>query len=419
MGKVVIQASKVSKFYNLGHDGKYYDLRDLIMDSPKKIWERIRNINKRQKDSFWALKDVSFSVRKGEVLGVIGRNGAGKSTLLKILARIVPPTTGKITIDGRVSSILEVGTGFNSELTGRENVYLSGSILGMKKKEISGKFEKIVEFSGIGRFIDMPVKRYSSGMHVRLAFAIVAHLDPEILIIDEVLAVGDIAFQRKSLRKMQSMAKDEGRTVLFVSHNMQAVDSLCNRAILLEEGRVVATGKTRNVINKYMSDFVPEEDQPKIGKYKTRMGSGKIRIDDFWIENEVGKRMKEISTGDRCRFVFKYLCPSGYGQEKIDIGFSVSSSMDQPLFIHYTSFTKQGLDKCPPKGKFVFEFVKLPLAKGLYKINTRVTVGEIEADYVVGAITINVDDGDFYNTGEIVGQSHSPMYVDGSWKLEK
>lgn len=419
MPKTVIQVSKISKFYNLSHEGKYYDLRDFIMDSPKNIWAKLKDRKKSQKDSFWALKDVSFSVRKGEVLGVIGRNGAGKSTLLKILARIVPPTSGKITIEGRVASILEVGTGFNSELTGRENVYLSGSILGMKKNEIDAKFKKIVEFSGIGRFIDMPVKRYSSGMHVRLAFAIVAHLDPEILIIDEVLAVGDIAFQRKSLRKMQSMAKDEGRTVLFVSHNMQAVDSLCSRAVLLEEGKVVATGKTRSVIGKYMSDFVPEENQQKIGKYKTRLGSGKIRIDDFWMENKAGERVKEVATGDQCRFVFKYLCPSGYGQEKVDVGFSVSSSMDQSIFIHYTSFTRQEIPECPPKGKFVFAFEKMPLAKGQYKINTRVTVGEVEADYVVGAITINVDDGDFYNTGTIVGQSHSPIYVDGDWKLEK
>ena len=248
MSKIVIHATNVGKYYNLNHEGKYYDLRDMIMDSPKKIWSFIKDRRKKKKDDFWALNNVTFTVKKGEVLGVIGRNGAGKSTLLKILARIVPPTTGKITIDGRVASILEVGTGFNSELTGRENVYLSGSILGMKRSEIDRKFKKIVEFSEIDRFIDMPVKRYSSGMYVRLAFSIVVHLDPEILIIDEVLAVGDLSFQRKSLKKMQSIAKDEGRTVLFVSHNMAAVDSLCDRAILLEEGKLVAHGKTREVI---------------------------------------------------------------------------------------------------------------------------------------------------------------------------
>ena len=419
MAKTVIQASKVGKFYNLSHTDRYYDLRDLIMDSPKKIWDRIKNRKKKRKDDFWALKDVSFSVLQGEVLGVIGRNGAGKSTLLKILARIVPPTTGKITIDGRVASILEVGTGFNSELTGRENVYLSGSILGMKRSEIDRKFKKIVEFSEIDRFIDMPVKRYSSGMYVRLAFAIVVHLDPEILIIDEVLAVGDLAFQRKSLKKMRSIAKDEGRTVLFVSHNMTAVDSLCDRAILLEEGRLVAVGKTRDVIGKYMSDYVPDENESTVGKLTNRIGNGKIRIENFWLENALGQRISQVKTGDKCRFVFKYLAPSGESQKDIDVGFGVTSPMEQSLFIHYMDYTKQELTKCPPRGKFVFECPKLPLAKGQYKMSVRVTVEREEADFVVGAINFNVEDGDFYHTGETVMQKHSPMYVDGSWQLEK
>lgn len=419
MAKTVIKATNVGKFYNLDHANRYYDLRDLIMDSPKKIWERIKNGKKGTKDSFWALKDVSFSVKKGEVLGVIGRNGAGKSTLLKILARIVPPTTGQVTIDGRVASILEVGTGFHSELTGRENVYLSGSILGMKRTEIDKKFKKIVEFSEIDRFIDMPVKRYSSGMYVRLAFSIVVHLDPEILIIDEVLAVGDLSFQRKSLKKMQSIAKNEGRTVLFVSHNMTAVDSLCDRAILLEEGKLMAQGKTRDVISKYMSDYVPDKNESLIGKLNNRIGNGKIRIDNFWMENAMGQRVSQVKTGDKCRFVFKYIAPSGESQRNVNVGFGVTSPMEQSLFIHYMEYTKQELDKCPHKGKFVFECPKLPLAKGQYKMSVRVIVEGDEADFIVGAINFNVDDGDFYHTGETVVQRHSPMYVDGNWQLEK
>ena len=280
MSKVVITADHVGKVYSLKQGGRYYDLRDWLIDAPKKLFDMVKSGDPRQEE-FWALKDVSFTVRQGEVLGIIGRNGAGKSTLLKIFSRIVPPSTGKITISGKMSSILGVGTGFNNEFTGRENVFLSGAILGMKRKEIIAKFNKIVEFSEIGKFIDMPVKRYSTGMSVRLAFAIAVHLDPEILILDEVLAVGDVAFQRKSLKKMYSLAKDEGRTVIFVSHNMATVNSLCDRAILLKEGRVVAEGETQKVIDEYMSENAVKEDDVKIGMLKTRTGNGALGISDF------------------------------------------------------------------------------------------------------------------------------------------
>jgi len=419
MSETIIKASRVGKLYNLEQGGKYYNLRDLIADSPKNVLNKYLKKKKSKKGNFWALKNVSFEVKKGEVLGVIGRNGAGKSTLLKILARIVPPTTGKISIKGRVASILEVGTGFHTELTGRENVFLSGAILGMRKEEIKRKFDEIVKFSDIGKFIDMPVKRYSSGMHVRLAFSIVVHLDPEVLIIDEVLAVGDIAFQRKSLKKMHSLAKDEGRTVLFVSHSMTAVDSLCDRVILLEEGRLVAEGKTRKVISEYMSDYVPEDEMPQIGKVKSRSGSGKVRLIDFWMEDENKKRISTAMTGGQCRFVFKFLCPNGKPQKDVDFGFGIANDVGQPLFLHYSTYTEQELGKCPVKGKFVFSFDKLPLAKGVYKMGMRVTVKGEEADVLPGAVNIKVDNGDFYKTGLIMDQSHSPMYVDGSWKFEK
>jgi lipopolysaccharide transport system ATP-binding protein len=205
-------------------------------------------------EEFWALKDVSFNIFEGEILGIIGRNGAGKSTLLKVLSRITEPTSGRVTLRGRVASLLEVGTGFHPELTGRENIYLNGAILGMTRAEIRKKFDEIVSFAEIERFLDTPVKRYSSGMYVRLAFAVAAHLEPEILIIDEVLAVGDAEFQRKCLGKMDEVSRREGRTVLFVSHNMTAVQSLCTRAILLEAGSMIRTGPTRQVIEYYMTD---------------------------------------------------------------------------------------------------------------------------------------------------------------------
>jgi homopolymeric O-antigen transport system ATP-binding protein len=259
MSEIAIRVENLSKQYRIGKALYRHDsICDHLADWAKSVFARNGHHTAKSADPsassdlIWALKDVSFDVKQGEVIGIIGRNGAGKSTLLKILSRIVEPTGGFADIHGRVGSLLEVGTGFHRELTGRENIYFSGAILGMKKLEIKKKFNGIVDFSGIEKFIDTPVKRYSSGMYVRLAFAVAAHLDPEILIIDEVLAVGDAAFQNKCLRKMESAAR-ESRTVLFVSHNMQAVNSLCTRAILIDGGRVEQSGDTRKVTKAYLA----------------------------------------------------------------------------------------------------------------------------------------------------------------------
>ena len=245
----IIEVKGVSKRYRIGEKQRYYSFRDTLVDlatAPFKQKNKIRD------NAFWALKDISFSVMPGEVIGIIGRNGAGKSTLLKILSRITPPTKGEVTLRGRVASLLEVGTGFSQELTGRENIYLNGSILGMKRAEINDKFDEIVDFAEISKFLDTPVKFYSSGMYMRLAFAIAAHLDPEILLVDEVLAVGDIEFQKKCLGKMGEVAK-AGRTVLFVSHNMPAVQRMCSSALLLNEGRIVSRGEVAAVTEQYLS----------------------------------------------------------------------------------------------------------------------------------------------------------------------
>jgi lipopolysaccharide transport system ATP-binding protein len=258
MSDVMVKVDNLSKRYRIGAAQKgYKTFREAIVDTvtaPVRNFAKLRNLtrfeNKDEEDVIWALKDVSFDVKKGEVLGVIGRNGSGKSTLLKIVSRITEPTSGIIEIHGRISSLLEVGTGFHPELTGRENIFLNGGILGMKKTEIENKFNDIVEFSEIGKFIDTPVKRYSSGMYVRLAFSVAAHLEPEILLVDEVLAVGDIAFQRKCLGKMEALSTG-GRTVLFVSHNMGAIRSLCGSAIWLDNGRVVESGAADQVVRNY------------------------------------------------------------------------------------------------------------------------------------------------------------------------
>lgn len=250
--KPIIKVENLSKRYRLGtRQSSYATLRESIVQAARSPLRLLRRNGRAEGEILWALKDVSFDVRAGEVLGVIGRNGAGKSTLLKVLSRIVEPTQGRVDLYGRVGSLLEVGTGFHPELTGRENVYMNGAILGMRRAEIARQFDAIVEFSEVGRFIDTPVKHYSSGMYMRLAFAVAAHLEPEILIVDEVLAVGDASFQKKCLGKMGKVAK-EGRTVLFVSHNLTAVQSLCSRVVWLDGGRVAADGGSDQIVSDYL-----------------------------------------------------------------------------------------------------------------------------------------------------------------------
>lgn len=253
MDDIALRVENLSKLYRIGPQERYRTLRETLTDFMYAPFRRIRSGFHRPNgdNTIWALKDVSFEVNRGQVVGIIGRNGAGKSTLLKILSRITAPTKGRAEIRGRVSSLLEVGTGFHSELTGRENIYLNGAILGMKKEEIERKFDEIVAFAEVARFIDTPVKHYSSGMYMRLAFAVAAHLEPEILLVDEVLAVGDAAFQKKCLGKMGNVAK-EGRTVLFVSHNLSSLQSLCTTGILLESGKVTMDGSMPAVIHKYL-----------------------------------------------------------------------------------------------------------------------------------------------------------------------
>ncbi|MDX2212482.1 MAG: polysaccharide ABC transporter ATP-binding protein [Oculatellaceae cyanobacterium bins.114] len=260
MSDTVIRVENLSKKYIIGHQPseRYTALRDVIANRAKGLAQRLRNpkskLQNLKSEEFWALKDVSFEVKQGDRVGIIGRNGAGKSTLLKILSRITEPTTGRIKIKGRVASLLEVGTGFHPELTGRENIYLNGAILGMSKAEIKRKFDEIVNFAEIEKFLDTPVKRYSSGMYVRLAFAVAAHLEPEILIVDEVLAVGDTAFQQKCIGKMEQVGR-QGRTVLFVSHNMQAIQSLCGKAVLMEAGQVACQGEVQTVVSHYLTSI--------------------------------------------------------------------------------------------------------------------------------------------------------------------
>jgi len=282
----IIQVRNVSKQYNVGMDRTYKTISESFTNairSPIKSLQRIGY----QHDTFWALKDINFEVDQGEVVGIIGRNGAGKSTLLKILSRITTPTEGEIRLRGRIGSLLEVGTGFHPELTGRENIYFNGAILGMKKMEIDDKFDEIVKFSGVDKFLDTPVKRYSSGMKVRLAFSVAAHLEPEILLVDEVLAVGDASFQKKCLGKMGAIS-EEGKTVIFVSHNMNAISRLCERVILVKNGKVEMDGIATEVINEYMRSVINEEhsfSQPENPDLPICLLEAKVYAEDSKIQS--------------------------------------------------------------------------------------------------------------------------------------
>jgi lipopolysaccharide transport system ATP-binding protein len=311
MSRPIIEVENVSKRYKLGE----FNVRTLG-EEVEQFFRRLRRKNKEdgvahalaESSEFWALKDVSFSVQPGEVVGIIGRNGAGKSTLLKILSRVTEPTSGEIRIRGRVASLLEVGSGFHPDLTGRENIYLNGTILGMTKAEVKAKFDEIVAFAETEKFLDTPVKRYSSGMYVRLAFAVAAHLEPEILIVDEVLAVGDAGFQKKCLGKMHNVSAKEGRTVLFVSHNMTAVASLCGRAILLTEGTISMSGAVKEVTNRYLAPMA-ERDEGLERVWRdiySAPGNERIRIHRVTILQDTDKPYSPIEMGVAFRIIVEY-----------------------------------------------------------------------------------------------------------------
>lgn len=302
----IITANNIGKKYRIGEVQPYLALRDTLTHMFKHplAWTKSKITESISPNEFWALKEVNFSLEQGEVLGIIGRNGAGKSTLLKILSRITPPTTGEIRLKGKVGSLLEVGTGFHPELTGRENIFLNGAILGMRRREIVNKMDDIIEFSGIEKFIDTPVKRYSSGMYVRLAFSVAAHLEPDILIIDEVLAVGDAEFQKKCLGKMGEVTKSHGRTVLFVSHNMGAVQSICTRTMLLEKGKVKAIGDTYKVTQAYLSETTGIKQSEAQIAYKHNRDFSFTKV---WVTDKNGQKTSTINVEDGFKIWLEFM----------------------------------------------------------------------------------------------------------------
>lgn len=356
----IIKTTSLGKCYVLNHqqNESYSTLRDSISNKARSL---IRGSGKQTREEFWALRDVNFEIGNGDRVGIIGRNGAGKSTLLKILSRIVAPTTGRIEINGRIASLLEVGTGFHPELSGRENIFLNGSILGMSRQEIKQKFDEIVAFSEVEKFLDTPVKRYSSGMYVRLAFSVAAHLDPEILIVDEVLAVGDAQFQRKCLGKMQDVSANEGRTVLFVSHNMSAIQKLCNKGILLKQGQLITQGEIDHVVNHYLM-----ENESAKPTYKLELPADHLQLPGYaykmQIENENGEPLSEVMIGKywQVRVFFKL----NRDVENVIVALGIQTSTDQAV---RTSWSES---KNYFEGEYeaVFKSDEIILTTGIYKL---------------------------------------------------
>ena len=409
---VVIRAEGLGKKYLIGHAAereRYVALRDVMARGARNLWRKTADMARGRAilagdtvEEFWALRDVSFEVKRGEVLGIIGRNGAGKSTLLKILSRITEPSEGRVTIKGRVASLLEVGTGFHPELTGRENIYLNGAILGMTRAEIRRKFDEIVDFAEVEKFLDTPVKRYSSGMYVRLAFAVAAHLEPEILVVDEVLAVGDIEFQKKCLGKMQDVASKDGRTVLFVSHNMAAVQALCDCTLFIAEGRCAAKGLTDEIVHEYLRQINRSEVVP-LSRRTDRKGSGDIRFVSVTLEGRGGQEVSAFQCGAEATLRLEIESFIQQELRNIDLSVGIDNEMGQRVILLDSETIGADVRLTPGRRNVRFTIPRMPLIPGRYSLTLWVSVNGDAADWIKNAWPIDIEAGDFYGTGRLSG----------------
>ncbi len=425
MSDIAIKAKNLTKLYKIGvRRGRHDSLREHIVHSVKSLLRSNgHSLPKSQhNDYIRAVNDVSFEIKHGEVVGFIGRNGAGKSTLLKILSQITEPTAGRVEIFGRVGSLLEVGTGFQGELSGRENIYLNGAILGMKKWEIDKKFDEIVAFSGVEKFIDTPVKRYSSGMYVRLAFAVAAHLEPEILIVDEVLAVGDAQFQTKCLNRMGEVAK-QGRTVLFVSHNMASIQSLCSRAMVLQEGKLDFIGSPSKALEHYLSVNRSSQHRATEGRYnlsdrENRYLPGQTLIRGLTLLDGNGNPAEMFGTGQPLTLIIDMEGVNDLGSAQV--GVIIKSDADQWL----ANFNS-GMRPPPPHERSTHEQAilrvpKLPFVPGSYWIDVSIAQKNIgRLDYVERAATIRIIEHDVYGSGYTVSSQDGVIYLDGHWEIRR
>ncbi len=423
MSKSIIEVKGLSKVYNIGHEQLVapgtMTFRDTLVRIIHKPVELLTG-HKLQKEKFWALKDVSFNVEAGEVIGIIGRNGSGKSTMLKVLSRIVEPTNGKAILRGRTASLLEVGTGFHPELTGRENVFFNGAILGMSRKEIKSKFDEIVAFSEIEQFLDTPVKFYSSGMYVRLAFAVAAHLDPDILIVDEVLAVGDAAFQEKCLGKMKDVAS-HGRTVLFVSHNMQSVKALCTKAIWMEKGRIREMGDLETVADKYSTSSL--ESNIDLAKRKRATAvTGEAMITNITVTS-ANQKNNLIDSKKPLHIEFEINAKKDVKNVILHCVITAGTAMGAHMLSLLSEYTNSTFDLI--KGKNTITCITAPtnLAGGVYAISCgmlhpgKEMMGHI--DEVYDAATFAVSDYKLEDTDSYINQRDAAFYVEHKWQQKQ
>lgn len=411
MSYPVLQISNLSKRYRLGEYSSDTQIREVIMSAFSRLGRRKRE----QAQEVWALRDVSFQVEQGEVLGIVGRNGAGKSTLLKLLSRITSPTTGSLKARGRIASLLEVGTGFHEELTGRENIFLNGSILGMKKREIQFRLEGIVDFSGISKFIDTPIKRYSSGMRLRLGFAIAAHLSPDILLVDEVLAVGDADFQKKCLDTMDGL-RSSGRTVLFVSHNMAAVESLCSRCIWIEAGRLHADGEARGIVAEYMRTFAKSSaGTVALEQIETRTGNGEGRFTHMAFLNAAGDTTNCIRSGDKLTLRLHYRA----FKELRDVVIGINFHNEYGTLIAASNNWATGDDipiVAEGEGYADFEIDCLYLLPGRYYLSLWLGKWNNQQDVLKSCISFDVEPSDYYGSGRGIEAGFGLMFFPSRWK---
>ncbi|MDY6970310.1 MAG: ABC transporter ATP-binding protein, partial [Spirochaetota bacterium] len=410
------------KKYLIGHKKQIHNtFRDLITDSSKEFVKKVTNKSYRRKDKlriledFWALRNISFSIKEGERVGIIGRNGAGKSTLLKILSQITDPTEGKARIVGRVGSLLEVGTGFHTELTGRENVYLNGAILGMTKSEVDRKFDEIVDFSEVRKFLDTPVKRYSSGMRVRLGFAVAAHLEPEILMVDEVLAVGDVQFRRKCLGKMHDISK-KGRTILFVSHNLAAVQSLCTRTILLHQGRLIFDGAVDKALDLYLQTVQQTLEELSLEERKDRKGGKSFRFSKVeFLNSNTMEPIDTILSGRDVKIKINYICKSKKPLEGVELEISFYTTAGNFLFSSNSKAIKKTFDIYPGEGYKICHMPKWPLISGRHYYHLIARHNKKNLDIIEEAGYIDVMIGDYYNTGSLPNEKKQGVFIDYDW----
>jgi lipopolysaccharide transport system ATP-binding protein len=394
----ILEIKGISKKFQISHEREpYLSIRDSISGLFSKS-------GRATKENFWALKDISFEVHQGDSIGIIGKNGAGKSTLLKILSKITPPTSGRIVSRGRIASLLEVGTGFHPELTGKENIFLNGSILGMRRREIISKFDELVDFSGVERFLDTPLKHYSSGMQLRLAFAVAAYLEPEILVIDEVLAVGDSVFQQKCIAKMNEVSRS-GRTILFVSHNMAFVSALCNRGVFLLDGRVNFIGDVNEIISAYSSTSMQAETEYNLSDKVRTVGAGQLIFDRLRFEKN------PIQFGEKIKIYIRFKSHTVAFHKNLDIGININNNYNECLIHCCNRFVHTFVDHVNDSIEYCFEIENV-LKPGNYILNLFVRANDVIQDYLTNAVGLEILDGNpynFYETAQIQGQIFPPF----------